>query len=207
VKHTWSRSDKIAIVALVVAMPPFIDWVLNFWGDVAPLPPSAYAIIRGTNNFPSDHLVFPFEWSNTTNDSVLVRRPELHLYEASRTTNNNGPDLTFFLAGTYPAISSADFHAGHALANAFVLQPDSVTSRVLLFQVSGWWNEESPLYRFRFQAKKRYRVVLRYTLNLETQHNVNLFDFPVFDSVADLQEPVPDRVGQWDYWLLEPRQE
>ena len=92
-----TKIENLAIViALIVSIASlgFTYWYNTSPGDVHPLNPSGYSIIRGIRPHPSDHILLPLEWENTGGRQELVRQPYLVLRE--RETGNN---YTFSLAG------------------------------------------------------------------------------------------------------------
>jgi hypothetical protein len=59
----------------------------------------------GLGPWPSDHVVFPIEWSNSSSDSELVRRPVLVFSELNQNDKPMGREVKFFLVGEFPNIS------------------------------------------------------------------------------------------------------
>ena len=82
-----NASNLISFGALIVSLLSVSFTV--YWnspiGEVGPLEPSGYAVIRGMGveggigPLPSDHIVFPVQWKNTSGRPVVIRKPELKL--------------------------------------------------------------------------------------------------------------------------------
>ncbi len=194
-------------LALLVSGVALIITILDFaqLGIVAPLEPSGYAIIRGDGSFPSDMLVLPIEWKNESGRAALIRRPELILDELNADGLETGISYRFTLAGEYPEISYPAFQERYAFENSFVIAGHSVPVKNLVFHSERWWDEDDPLYAFRFTSGKRYRVTIKYQLNAEddiVEHE--LFVLPTFERADVLQSNRSE--SYWDYWHLDRRQ-
>jgi len=197
----------ISVIALIISLLSlaFTLWYHLYPGEVKPLKPSAYSIIREVGPFPSDHLVIPMEWENTRGQPVLVRNPYLVLRALTPEGKETGKELRFPLAGGYPEISSKTFAEHYEYfehVNSFSLDPHSVSRKVLVFHVEQWWDDKSSLHKFRFKGNENYRVYIGFQLNLDKHSQTVLFDFHVYDTVDRL-----DRTGTegywWDYFSLE----
>ncbi len=96
------KTEKITIVISFLALATsvisvFFDLYFDLsYGNVQPLEPSGYCIIRGISHFPSDHIVLPLEWENTGGLIVLVRNPCLVLRELDPGEEEIGDPYYFF---------------------------------------------------------------------------------------------------------------
>jgi hypothetical protein len=202
-KKEWRVKDTISVLALIVSL--FVSFgalAFTLWfnlspGNVQPLKPSGYSIIRGIDSFPSDHIVLPLEWGNTGGRPVLVRHPYLVLHELGPDGKETGNKYRFFLAGEYPDISYNSFAERYRIKQSFILDPHSISLKVLVFHIEGWWNESksNDLYKFRFTGGKNYRVYIGYQKNLDEQPKVELFEMLIFGTVDNLH-----RNGTKGYW-------
>lgn len=205
-KKKWRVELVISAIALIVSIGAlaFPLWFNLSSGNVQPFKPSGYSIIREIDSFPSDHIALPIEWENTGGRSVLVRHPYLVLRELGPDGKETGNEYRFFLAGEYPDISCNSFAERYSIKQSFILDPHSVSLKVLVFHIEGWWNESksNDLYKFRFTGGDNYRVYIGYQKKLDDQPEVELFEMPIFGSVDRL-----DRNGTegywWDFWPLE----
>jgi hypothetical protein len=194
----------VAVVSLAVALASFAFtlWYNLAPGTVRPLTPSGYCIIRGIGSFPSDHLVISIEWENSSGRPVLVRLPYLRLRSLGSGEGQEGKELRFFMAGEYPEISSRSFAEHYAIGKSFVLEPRSITPKVLVFHIQDWWDEESTYHDFRFSGGDSFHVYIGFDRNLAPQGEVPLFTLFIYGAADDL-----DRAGEsgywWDFWPLE----
>lgn len=165
----FELSNIIALCALLVS---FATLVFTFYwnspfGEVAPLEPAGYAVIRGLGleqgigPFPSDHLVLPLQWKNTSGRPAIIQRPELTLREVDG--KHHETVLTFTLAGAYPDISTESFDKRYVHNNSFLVEPHSVALNTLVFHVKNYWQKEG--YDFRFSSTDEFRVDIRYVKN------------------------------------------
>jgi hypothetical protein len=196
----------ISVFALIVSFGAlaFTLWFNLSPGNVRALKPSGYCIIREIDSFPSDHIVLPLEWENTGGRLALVRHPYLVLRELGPDGKETGNKYHFFLAGDYPDVSSNSFAERYSIKQSFILDPHSISPKVLVFHIENWWNESksNDLYKFRFTGGVNYRVYIGFQRNLDEQPEVELFEMPIFASVDRL-----DRNGTegywWDFWPVE----
>lgn len=165
-------------------------------GDVRAFSPSAYAVIRGTESFPSDHLVLPIPWGNRKGRPVGIVSPRVQLVEIADSGEQLGGPITFEMAGEYGEVSGLAFRRPFVLTDSFVLPPNSRRLRVLVFHVKDWWNSESSDYRFRFEAGKRYVVCLYFRADEGDEQGTRLLVLPIFGQVGELAP------GGWDYFYL-----
>lgn len=194
----------ISVIALIVSVGAltFSLWYNLSPGNVQLLKPSGYCIIREMNSFPSDHLVLPLEWENTGGRSVLIRHPYFVLRQLGSDGKETGDEYRFSLAGEYPDISYNSFAERYSIKQSFILDPHSLSRKVLVFHIKNWWNESSELYKFRFSAGKNYRVYIGFQRNLDKQPEVPLFEMTTFGSVDKLNRSGTDG-NWWDFWPLE----
>ena len=132
------------------------------------MPMSAYAIVRGIDPLgegwgapaPSDHIVLPVELSNNSGSTVLLKEPILELHEIGTPKNKN---VTFFLNGEFEELSPGVFDNVNShppkFATSVILEPHSVSQRVLVFRVSDWHETN---YCFRFHQGQEFEATLTY---------------------------------------------
>lgn len=163
-----SSNNWASIIALIISFGSLIFTL--YWtspiGKVEPLEPASYAIIRGMGivqgigPFPSDHLVFPMEWKNTSGRPVIIKNLKLTLYKLDRDSKASETGLTFTLAGEYPDVSTESFSKRYSHKNSFLVEPHSVSLNTLVFHVENYWKENSD---FRFNPYDEYRLRIGYT--------------------------------------------
>jgi hypothetical protein len=157
----WSIvSAVVAIIAVLVsclALAVTIIWNSAF-GDVKAIQPSGYAVIRGDSSgyYSADRLVLPLEWSNITGSWILIRRPQIVLHELGDGGKEN--DKTFHLAGEYKDMSPETLSGLPQYKNSLSLEPHSVTTNILVFNVEEFWAANSD---FRFRSSGDYRVYIK----------------------------------------------
>ncbi|MGB3632873.1 MAG: hypothetical protein WA982_02405 [Rubrobacteraceae bacterium] len=200
----WHIEILISLLALGIAsLSLFFTWWYNSsLGEVEPLTPSAYAVSRGVETFPSDHLIFPMEWKNDSGRSVLIRDLQLILVDTE-----SGKEQRFLLAGEYPEISKRSFENPYSRKNSFVLDPHTVSLKTLMLHTENWWdrNDQSD-YNFKFTEGSKYRVLVKYFRNSEEDmREQQLIEaLTIYDSVSQLD--FDSKEGpKWDYWSLNMR--
>jgi len=173
----------VSILALIVsATSVFLSWYWNSpIGDVRPIEPSGYAIMRGIDPtfegepepgiglglgpYPSDHIILPLEWANNSGNSILVKEPVLLLHKLGRDGEPTGSVYRFFLVGEFPETSAKVFnHANtepHTFKNSLIIEPHTVMESVSVFRVAKWWSGQ-PNECFRFIPGDRYSVEIQY---------------------------------------------
>lgn len=131
------REWILGLLATLIATYTLFYTILP--GDVAPLEPSSFAIIRGMGHFQSDHIVIPIEWKNSGGQQELVRPTKLTLV-------NNTTTLRFELAGEFLGNSSNEpgrISGYSTLKQAFVLSPHSITPVTMVFHINDWWTDKN----------------------------------------------------------------
>jgi len=201
-KSPFEVAYPVLVLLAAFGALAFTLWFNLSPGNVQPLKPSGYSIIREIDSFPSDHIALPIEWENSGGRPVLIRHPYLVLRELGPDGKETGNEYRFFLAGEFSDISSDSFAERHSIKQSFVIDPHSISLKVLVFHIESWWNESNDLYDFKFHGGERYRVYSGFQRNLDVQPEVALFEMPIFGSVDKL-----DRNGTegywWDFWPLE----
>ena len=193
----------IAFIALIVSV---ISLGLGIYavfqpGKVRPLAPAGYAIIRGQSSFPSDLLVLPLEWENTSGRVALIRHPTLVLHELDSKNKETGAEIQFTLAGEYSEISNNAFLQNYIYKFSFIQEPRSIGYHVFAFHYQRWWDDKDKNYAFQFRGNTKYRVSIAYQINDEQEKEEELFDLPVFTRADELQY---DRSGSWwDFFYLQ----
>ena len=204
-KNLWVTVfvPMISILSIVIAIASFGFTYFGFpFGKTIPLIPSGYAIIREFPSFPSDHLVIPLEWQNTERRAVLLRQPYLVLRKLDAKGQETATEYRFTLAGDYAEISTEAFQKMYRIRNAYILQPQSITSLVLVFHTQHWWDETNAAeYRFRFATEptyqQTYHVYIGYMVNTNPHPEQPLFAMKMFRTVDRLDR---NTTFWWDYW-------
>ena len=163
-------STWIALCALLVSLGTLAFTL--YWnsplGEVTPLEPSGYAVIRGLGveqgigPFPSDHLVLPMQWKNASGRPAVIQRPELILRKVDGGKESR-TELIFTLAGAYPDISTESLSRRYSHNNSVLVEPHSVSLNTLVFHIKSYWEEDG--YNFRFVSSDEFRVYVRYVKN------------------------------------------
>lgn len=185
------------VIALIVSIASLGVTYCTYWyntspGEVQPFKPSGYSIIRGIDPHPSDHILLPLEWENTGGRHELVRQPYLVLNESE-----TGNKSRFPLAGEYPDISNNSLvDGGYIIKESFILDPHSISPKVLVFHVDNWWNKSHKYYNFRFIEGETYNVSLGFQRNLDTQPEKLLFVLPIRSDIDILDS------YKWEYWPI-----
>lgn len=160
-------SNWISLCALVVSLAS-VGFTL-YWsspiGEVRPLEPSGYAVIRGMDAvqgigpFPSDHLMLPMQWKNSSGRPTVIQKPSLVLTRISKDDSKES-ELIFTLAGTYPDISTDSFSKRYSHNNSFLVEPHSVSLNTMVFHIKSYWKEEG--FGFRFASDDEFKVSITY---------------------------------------------
>lgn len=175
----------VAIAALVISSLTTvwtIGWTI-YWstslGEVTPLEPSGYAIVRGVDPsfegepkpgegvgvgpWPSDHIVLPIEWKNSSGSSALVRDPVLVFSEVGQNEASTNGEIRFFLVGELPEISPTVLNnineKPYTFTNTIALEPHSVSQTFLVFRVEDWDDENNC---FRFHQGQKFSVTMEF---------------------------------------------
>lgn len=197
------------MVALAVAvLTPIVVNHLDR-GVAEPLRPSAYCVARGLGTFDSDALVLAMEWRNTRSEAVLVRQPYLILGPVgSRDTSSTAAYLSehrFDVVGMYPTLNVADFAYPYDRRTSFTLEPESISTQVLIFRPEGYWDEENDKASgFRFRSAKDWSVRVGYEYSergglTEPERLEHLFDIDVYPSVGGIREDAGLQADCWDF--------
>ena len=200
-KSPFEVAYPVLVLLAAFGALAFTLWFNLSPGNVQPLKPSGYSIIREIDSFPSDHIALSLEWENTGGRPVLIRHPYLVLRELGPDGKETGNEYRFFLAGEFPDISSDSFAERYSIKQSFVIDPHSISLKVLVFHIESWWNESNDLYDFKFHGGERNRVYIGFQRNLDVQPEVALFEMPIFGSVDKLDRNGTE--GWWDFWPLE----
>jgi hypothetical protein len=230
----------ISVLALVVSgLSLALSWYWNSpMGEVTPIQPSGYAIVRGIDPafegepepgeglgvgpYPSDHVILPIEWANSSGSSVLVKSPVLVLHALDQDGNPTGDERRFFMVGDFPEMSAEVLNdvnsKPHTFKNSVVLEPHSVLQSMAVFRVERWENENEC---FRFIPGQRYRVDAEYQrvpedpkqaawwrlrrVGTEQKRTEVLVERLVIQTTADFISPYGqgESIG-WDFYSLLP---
>ena len=196
----WQTIGTFCVVIIMI-----ITLTITFWdriapGEVRPLQPSGFSVIRGIGAFDSDHIVFPIDWENTGGKSVLIMHPTLVLRKLDHNGYETKNETIFYMAGEYPEISNKAFAEPYSIKESFILAPRTITQTVIVFHIEKWWNytdETSENFSF-FSLKKdeNYSVYINFNRELEPMPGVMLIKYiDIPDYVDNLRY---DR--SWDYW-------
>lgn len=172
----------------------------KYSGDVKPLSPSQYGIIRGMGSFPSDFLIIPLTWENTMARAVEIRNPTLVLYELTANIEDTGKQIRYTMDGELRDVSGNSINnMDYSYKNSIQLEPNSLTQRVMVFHTESWWNPNNSDSKFTFKKDESYRVSLCYDKNGIKQPELPLFILHIYPSV--------ERLGladhKWDFWEVD----
>lgn len=133
-------------------------------GEVQPLQPSGYAVIRASSEVigPSDRLVLPLAWESNSGKPVLISRPRLILHELSENGDRNGSKEYFLLEGEYEDTSAQALSVTPEYKNSLILEPHSVNTNLLVFRVQDFWDESSDNYEFQFHHDRDYHMEIEF---------------------------------------------
>jgi hypothetical protein len=173
--------------------------------------------------YPSDHVVLPLEWSNSSGSSVLVKNPVLVLRALGQDGEPTGEERRFFMAGEFPDMSAEVLNNAnskpHTFKNSLILQPHTVSQSMAVFRVEGW--DREPNECFRFRPGERYRVGVEFQripedpkqaawwrvtgAGSETKREMTLVERLTLQTTADFLSPYGrgESIG-WDFYSLLP---
>jgi hypothetical protein len=179
--NNGGRPNWVALLALFISI---LSFVYTFYrsspiGEVTPQEVSGYAIVRGVDPsfegepepgegvtvgpWPSDHVVVPMEWSNSSGSSALVRGPELVFSELGQNDKATVDEVRFFLVGQLPEVSPTALNNINAkpytFTNTLVLEPHSVSQSFLVFRVEDWDGKNRC---FRFHQGQQYSASIEF---------------------------------------------
>ena len=128
----------VSIVALLCT-PVVFDYL--FPGEVRPLPPSGFFVVRGIYEYNSDHIVFPIDWENTGAKATLIMHPKLILRELDDNCNETENESIFPMAGEYQEVSDKIFREElYNLKESLIIAPRTITPTMMVFHVEYFWN-------------------------------------------------------------------
>lgn len=184
--YKWWNESNIAGLALFVSVISLLFSIYTFFrpGILRPIPPSGYALIRGIGPSPSDHLVLPFDWENTSGKTTLVRRVALTLVKIDTNGKETTDKLQYYLAGEYKDISYETFLNYYVPKNSFSVEPDTIASRALVFHIDNWWDDKSANFTHRFTRGEKYNAYLSYQQDNHPQKTMSPFLIEIY-SEAD----------------------
>ena len=144
--------------------------------------------------------MIPLEWQNTKRKPVALRQPYLILRKLDNQGQETSEEYCFRLAGDYAEISTEAFKQRYRIRNAYILQPQSITSIVMVFHTQDWWDETSSEYQFHFATGQAYRVYIGYAVDVDLHPEQFLFSIEMYGNVNRL-----DRKTNfwWDYWYTD----
>lgn len=196
----WWIEHLFSLFSLLVSVPTLFINLERRIGQVRPLDPSGYAVIRGIGSSPSDHLLMQMDWSNTTGKPVLIRHPYLLLRELDSEGNETDTEYRFELAGEYPEVTQAALSEIYGIKGSFALEPNSVSLKVLVFHTENWWNNDSPFFTLRLPTDRKFRVYIGYQKDLKQCPEELLTEIATW-SIAGLVPRTEE--GHWyKYWHL-----
>lgn len=162
-------------------------------GEIQPIKPSVYFIIRGVDSFPSDYLILPIEWKNMGGIPELIRHPKLILHR------EDGVDFTFDMAGEY--VDLTNLERPFILKQSFTIDPHTISQKALVFHIHKWWDPSDPLYRFRFYSNQSYQVIINYERYPDNQSEMPLFNMTIY-SGADKLNADRSKGYWWEEWEI-----
>ncbi|MCB2213835.1 hypothetical protein KQH50_00425 [bacterium] len=197
-------ANTISFIALIVSIITLLLNLLLNWqsisaGSIETLSPPDYAVIRGLSSYPSDHLVIPIEWNNTTKKNVSIRKPYITLAELDSNNERTGTEYIFLMEGEFPEISMLAFSDYHKISKSFILEAKTLSTKVMLFHIENWWDDSHPNYDFRFKSGDNYAVEIYYEVNLDENHHEHLCNLEFFESIDNLTTRNED-TWWWDHW-------
>lgn len=160
----------ISILALTISISALIYSSLPF-GEVRPIEPSAYGIIRGERDLPdvnkppitpSDNLFLDIEWINNCGQSVLIKEPKLVLIPKVTNDPNKTSIITFEMAGEYDGFKQGFISQEFIRKKSIVLAPHSISDHTLIFHIEHWSEKENPAYYFKFYGDEHYEMKIQY---------------------------------------------
>jgi hypothetical protein len=169
--HFTRITATLALLVSLATLAFTMYWNSPF-GYVGSVEPSGYAVARGYHfeiegrelaAAPSDHIVLPLEWQNNSGSSVLIKNPELVLYELDEAGNDVGDPQHLFFIGDYPELSGQALASRntdpHSYKSSLVLAPHSVSESVSVFRIKKWLGDN---YLFRLKGDTDYRLEIEY---------------------------------------------
>jgi hypothetical protein len=194
-------NNAVAVIAFLISLISFYISIFGIPGTLQPLKPTGYAIIRGDNSFPSDYIVLPLEWENTSTNPALIRQPKLVLNELDGNGKETGDNYRFLAAGEYPEISADAFSKPFVIKDSFIAESHTVTEKILVFHYERWWDTNDKLYMFRFKGNQKFSVTIEFQVNSESKRQIKLFELPIYLNADQLQIN-RDKLW-WDYFYLD----
>jgi hypothetical protein len=171
-------------------------------GEIVTLnPPSGYVIIRGFDNFPSDHIIVPVDWRNSWRQKPeIIRSPYLMLRNSTNT-------YKFYFMGELPEFSRKYFSGNHSeelsRSSTFTIQPSSPSTHALVFQIDHYWDNSSPNYWFRFNPRDTFYASIGFERwngsHFEHVHENAYFATPIRGYVGSLLD---ESGNNWDYYAF-----
>lgn len=164
-------------------------------------PPSGYTIVRGLDGFPSDHIIISVDWHNSWKQKrEIIRQPYLIM-------NNSSATYKFYFVGEFPQFSrryfANEYNADLSRSGTFIIQPKSVSTHAIVFQIDNYWNNKSPNYKFRFVPGDTFRVCIGFEkwngTKFEPIQVIPYFITPIRGYVGELSR---DKGNAWDYYAF-----
>lgn len=194
-KRTYIITMAIPVGVSILALlctPVVFDYI--FPGEVRPLPPSGFFVVRGIYEYNSDHIVFPIDWENTGAKATLIMHPKLILRELDDNCYETKKESIFPMAGEYQEVSDKIFREElYNLKESLIIAPRTITPTMMVFHVEDFWNyttETSQNFSFFSEKKdKNYSVYLKFNRELE----------PIPEVVLIKHMNIPDYVDYLTY--------
>lgn len=188
---TMAIPVSVSILALLLT-PVVFDYI--FPGEVRPLPPSGFFVVRGIYVHNSDHIVFPIDWENTGAKAALIMHPKLILRELDDNCYETKNESIFPMAGEYQEVSDKIFRKElYNLKESLIIAPRTITPTMMVFHVEDFWNytnETSQNFSFFSEKKdKNYSVYIKFNRELE----------PIPEVVLIKHMNIPDYVDYLTY--------
>ena len=195
------------ILAIIGAAPVLWNWISS--GEVRPLPPSGFFVVRGIYVHNSDHIVFPIDWENTGAKATLIMHPKLILRELEDNCHETKNESIFPMAGEYQEVSDKIFREElYNVKESLIIAPRTITSTMMVFHVEDFWNytnETSQNFSFFSEKKdKNYSVYLKFNRELEPIPEVVLIKhMNIPDYVDNLTYNNAKGWYNWDWFRIE----
>lgn len=203
---TMAIPVSVSILALLLT-PVVFDYI--FPGEVRPLPPSGFFVVRGIYVHNSDHIVFPIDWENTGAKATLIMHPKLILRELDDNCNETGNESIFPMAGEYQEVSDKIFREElYNIKESLIIAPRTITPTMMVFHVEDFWNytnETSQNFSFFSEKKdKNYSVYIKFNRELEPIPKVVLIKhMNIPDYVDNLTYNNAEGWYNWEWFRIE----
>lgn len=224
-KHKAKNDKKfwwglmISLFSLSLAGLSFMYNIIGTPGETSLfLPPDGYGVMR-FNIYPyfrpSDHLIIPLRFINTSGREVHIRDIYLELNEinvSDQVRNETGNKFVFWIAGELQDLTPDSMRRPYKIINSIHVPAKSTSYNLLLFHHQDWWDTKHPNYNLTFKPGKIYEVWINYKIYSMKfisgycclkQPRDRLFTMRANESLNNLSQ----EKNTWDFWYMTPRKE